>query len=220
MPIGRSAALLLCLSASVALPGCAGPGPTPEPGVSLAGSWKLNHAASDDPQKILDKWRVEAFRMIARAQAAQGNAPPPIPGADTGGAHLGPRPDPLLHSPMAHIVNLLIARGDVLVVRQSPEEIVFDYGATRRSFTPGGHSVVSAEGGVADQTSGWKGKEYRINIKPQNGPQVTETYGLAPGGKQLIDQVHIAPAEFPSVTIKRVYDAAEETPQHQLPVSD
>ena len=71
---------------------------------------------------------------------------------------------------------------------------------------PGAHSVVSAEGGVGDQTSGWDGKQYVVRIKPQNGPAVTDSYSAvgrwqAPGGEPAVAQY-----ELPAVTINRIYD--------------
>jgi hypothetical protein len=118
---------------------------------------------------------------------------------------------------MAHIVQSLLERGDHLTVVQKPDEMVFDFGGQRRSFTPGAHSVVSAEGGVGDQTSGWHNKSYVISIRPQNGPSVTETFGLSPDGKQLLETLHIDQYELPfAVDVKRTYDRTTETGPRQL----
>lgn len=201
--------------------------------VSLAGTWKLNHAASDDPQKVLAKMREEANKLIKRQMAEVAartgitpqdpDAPPPAAaGAPPGGAG-GPAPrhgDPLRRSPMAAIVHALMERGDFLAIHQSASEIVFDYATVRRSFTPGAHSVVSAEGGVGDQMSGWHDRSYVIQIRPQNGPEVTETYALSPDGKQLLDTVAIAASELPAVHIRRVYDPTTETAPRNLPATD
>jgi len=121
---------------------------------------------------------------------------------------------------MAHIIEAAVARVDFLTIRQSPSEFVLDYGATRRTFTPGLHSVVSAEGGVGDQTSGWKGREYVIDIREQTGPEVTESYGLSEDGKHLVQKLHIGEAELPAVTLTRVYDPTNETAPHQVPTND
>ena len=53
MPTVRATLLLLCIAV---LPGCTGPRLEAEapPGVNLAGAWKLDHSASDDPLKLLD----------------------------------------------------------------------------------------------------------------------------------------------------------------------
>jgi hypothetical protein len=232
----RAGALLSC-AAAVALCGCGGSSfsaDTPA-SVSLAGSWKLNHAASDDPQKVLAKMRDQATKLIKRQQAeiaartgsvppdVMGDAQPPEGGpahagtAGQAGAHHG---DPLRRSAMASVIHTMMDRGDYLTVHQSPTEFVLDYGTSRRSFTPGQHSVVSAEGGVGDQNAGWHHKAFVIRVKPQNGPEVTESYALSADGKQLIETLNIASAELPAEGLKRVYDPTTEAAPRQLPTTD
>lgn len=234
MPTVRATGVLL--SALALLPGCAGPRLAEQPpsGVNLAGAWKLDHGASDDPQKILDHMRAQAEKIMGRpAQPvlnvpAHGGRPGQLPAQtqDTGNDVFsqppapGPHIDPLQRSPMAHIIMKSVSRGDFLTVRQSPDEFVLDYGTSRRTFKPGQHSVVSAEGGVGDQTSGWKGHEYVIEVKAQLGPPITEEYGLSPDGKQLVEKLHIGSAELPAVSLTRVYRPTEESAPHQLPTSD
>jgi hypothetical protein len=233
----RATGVLLC--AAALLPGCAGPQVAEQApaGVNLAGTWKLDHGASDDPQKTLEHMRAEALKIIGhppqpvltvpphggrQGKPSQTPAESPETGADvfTQPAAPGPHFDPLQHSPMAHIIMDTVARGDFLTVRQSPDEFVLDYGGSRRRYTPGQHSVVSAEGGVGDQTSGWKGRDYVIVVQPQLGPKVTESYGLSPDGKQLIETLHIGSAELPAVTLTRVYRPTDESAPHQLPTND
>jgi hypothetical protein len=237
MAIVRAGALLAC-AAAAALYGCAGLSADTPGSVSLAGNWQLNHAASDDPQKVLAKMRDQANKIIKRQQAemeartgstppdVMGDGPPPDGGAAHGGGGQGGpqggthRGDPLRRSPMAAVIRNMIERGDFLTVHQSPTEFVLDYGTTRRSFTPGQHSVVSAEGGVGDQTAGWHGKSFVIKVKPQNGPEMSETYALSADGKQLIQTLNIASAELPAEGIRRVYDPASETAPRQLPTTE
>ena len=234
MPTGRATLVLLC---SALLAGCAGARLAADapPGVNLAGAWKLDHSASDDPQKILEHMRAEAIKILGRPQQpvltmpAHGGRPGQTPaqnpdnGPDTvlaqpaaPGLHF----DPLRRSPMAHVIATTVARGDFLTVRQGPGEFVLDYGSSRRTFTPGQHSVVSAEGGVGDQTSGWKGRDYVIEVKAQNGPLVTEEYGLSPDGKELLAKLHIGSGELPAVSLTRVYRPTDESAPHQLPNND
>jgi hypothetical protein len=235
MPIVRAAGVLMC---AAALSGCATQlAAEPPPGVSLAGAWKIDHGAGDDPQKVLDQMRAQAYKILAQRQSQP--APMPRPGPREGGpaapapdqsgsedlapvaaAPGGHRPDPLLRSPMAHIIMDSMARGDFLTIRQGPGEFVLDYGTLQRRFTPGALSVVSAEGGVGDQTSGWDGHSYVIRVKPQLGPDVTEEYSLSPDGKQLLTKLHIAAEELPAVTLNRVYVPTGEAAPHQLPNND
>jgi hypothetical protein len=238
-------AALLAACAAVTLSACADAPKAENPaGVMLAGNWKLDHGASDDPQVVIAKMRTEAQKILRRqaAQAAAAaDAIPPRGGAGRGGVgtqapdvnpalgsddptvagpHGAQRPDPLQHSPMMHILSQVIARGDYLSVVQSSNELTLDFGITQRSYTPGGRSVVSAEMGVADQTSGWDGREYVINIRAQLGPNVLERLSLSADGTRLIDKVHIGPAELPAVELTRVYRRTAEPAPRAVPTND
>ncbi|HXY95627.1 MAG TPA: hypothetical protein VEH00_01555 [Steroidobacteraceae bacterium] len=223
------ASLLAC--ALTALTGCAaGPKAETPVGVSLAGTWRLNRAASDDPQVVIAKMRAQALKIVARASAAQDETPRGGAGgrgaggaqtSDTnpaltpdespgGNGHGARRPDPLQYSPMMHALSAVLARGEFLTVRQSSEQLVFDYGTTARSFTPGARSVVSAEMGVADQVSGWEGRAYAIYIKAQLGPNIVDRYELSADGQRLSEKLRIGPAELPAVTLTRVYERTTE----------
>ena len=236
MPMDRAPRLLLCAAAAV-VAGCSGNSLSPDPpAVTLAGAWKLDHAASDDPQKLLERMRAEAYKRMSRrivssaprpntrAGNVRGQQPEDQPteqDAILPPAAAGPgRPDPLQRSPMAHVILARIARGDFLTVQQGPGKFVLDYGNSQRSFTPGERSVVSAEGGVGDQTSGWKGREYIISLRAQSGPDVTERYGLAADGKHLVEKMHIGAEELSAVDLTRVYDPADETAPRQRPNTD
>jgi hypothetical protein len=218
MPTVRAAAGVLLCVAALAASGCAtGPGEETPAGVNLAGTWKLDAGASDDPQKILAQMRAEALKLMNRQLQARGQEPLP----HNGNRGEGPgQADLLQHSPMAHVIMESVARGDILTIRQRPSEFVLDYGTSQRTFTPGAHSVVSAEGGVGDQSSGWKGHEYVIEIKAQSGPAVTESYGLSADGKHLMEKLHIASWELPAVTLTRVYDPTTEIAPRHIPNTD
>jgi hypothetical protein len=255
MPMLRAPVSLVCaaLFGAALLTGCLGARLSPETptGVRLQGVWKLNRAASDDPQKTIDALHAEALKKIRRAM----NAPPPSPTGGPGGGgqrgrggrggrggqgsqggegpvdqqtqddlqlaqQPGPGTDPLRNSPTMHLLRDVLQRSDYLTIRQSIDQMAFDYGTTVRSYTPGGHSVVSSENGVADQTSGWKGREYAINIKPQLGPVLFEEYGLSPDGKQLIVKTHIGPFELQKVNLTRVYDATGAIVPNSRPSTD
>jgi hypothetical protein len=241
-----SKSLVGALLMPVALAGCFGAHFAPETpkGVELQGVWKLNRAASDDPQKAIDMLREEALKKLRRAM----NAPPPSQSGDQNGgggggrrrggggnggsvgnagvseqptqdelrAAQGPGMDPLRNSPTMHELRTILQRSDYLTILQSPEQVAFDYGNTKRSYTPGGHSVVSSENGVADQNTGWSGKGYVVNIKPQLGPAVVEEYQLSPDGKQLIVKSHIGPFELSKVNLTRVYDATGAVVPHSI----
>ncbi len=105
-----------------------------------------------------------------------------------------------------------------MTIEQSPDRFVIVRGDSRRSYTPGGHSVVSVEDGVADQTSGWKGREYLIDVKPQVGPHLTERFGLTADGR-LIEKVSLSEAGLPDLEFTRMYERGE-APTRSLPTSN
>lgn len=232
---GNHAAKVLCLLLAASLAGCIGAqlAAAPAPGASLAGAWKLNPATSDDPQKVIERMRAEAIQRMGR-QGQQVTVPQP--GVHGGRGRAGrtdttdatqqevPEPgrhlDPLRNSQMMHVLAAALARGDFLTVRSSAGEIVFDYGTSVRSFNPGVHSVVSAEGGVGDQVSGWSGHDYVITVRAQMGPDIAEHYSLSADGRHLIEKLRIGPAELPVVNLTRVYDPTSETAPRQLPNND
>jgi hypothetical protein len=79
---------------------------------------------------------------------------------------------------------------------------------------------VSAAWGVADQSSGWKGKEFVIQVKPQTGVASVEKYSLADDGKRLIEELHLGGGDFPSVKLKRVYDHTDRPLPRALPTNE
>jgi hypothetical protein len=113
-----------------------------------------------------------------------------------------------------------LARAESLTIRQEPDRFTLDYGSAVRSFTPGGVSVVSAAWGVADQSSGWKGREFVIEVKPQMGVATVESFSLADDGKHLVEQLRMGGGEFPTVKLKRVYDRADHPVPRDVPTSD
>ena len=112
-------------------------------------------------------------------------------------------------------------RNEVLAIKQLPDSFVIDYGTSVRRLTPGGRSVVSVPGGVGDQSTGWKGKEYVVQIRSQVGPDVTEQYSLSQkSGKQLIVKVRLSGWSFPNVELTRVYDPAGAAEPRSFPSID
>ena len=95
--------------------------------------------------------------------------------------------------------------GESVVIEQSTDRFMVARGDFRRTYTPGGHSVVSVAEGVADQTSGWKGREYVIDVRPQVGAHLTERYGLTADG-QLIEKIWLGADGLPKLEFTRVYE--------------
>lgn len=192
--------------------GCTGAGSlSPDaPGrVDLTGTWRLDRALSDDPEKIyariLQQRAARYAELVgesAHAQGGQAGAPDadspqsPEMQAAAASSHLNPYDMGVFGT---------IPRGDVLSIRQSPSEMYISDGTSDRAFTPGAKSVVSVPEGVADQHSGWKSGAYVIDVRAQAGPETIERYRLSKDGQQLLAEIESHGGNMPTMNIKRVY---------------
>jgi len=128
--------------------------------------------------------------------------------------------DAYTHSTVMKMLQADLARAESLTIRQAPDQFTLDYGSAVRSFTPGVVSVVSAAWGVADQSSGWKGREYVIHVKPQMGVASVESFSLADDGKHLVEELRLGGGEFPGVKLKRIYTRADHPIPREAPTND
>jgi hypothetical protein len=234
MLIVRAREITLGIIMSVALAGCGGVSrldANPAKEVDLSGNWVLDHAASEDPKPVLEKLRPKpvSHRWDAPPDDGTGDdtGPPQGGGQQGGGGQRGggrsrrgggqQQPDvsyrnnndAYTHTTVLKLLMADLARADNITIRQQPDQFSLDYGSAVRNFTPGAVSVVSAAWGVADQSSGWKGKEFVIHVRPQEGVASVEKFSLAPDGKHLLEQLELGGGEFPAVKLKRVYDHSD-----------
>jgi hypothetical protein len=253
----RSLTRLLALPTAIllmaSLVSCGGPRVVPDApvGVDLAGQWRLNRQASEDPRALIAKLQEKVAKQFRRGldddlyrdgpdsepgtstgsgPAGRGSSDAPGGGADARGARSsdqgGPpdggwrsrtNPNSFLRVRYdAALGSRLI--GDGLTIEQSPDRFAITRGDWRRSYTPGVHSVVSVADGVADQTSGWQGREYVIDVNPQVGPHLIERYALSADG-QLIEKVTLSESGLPKLEFTRVYERGVAPPR-DLPTSN
>jgi hypothetical protein len=246
MPIVRAREITLAAVASVALAGCGSVSrleSNPSKSVDLSGSWVLDRAASDDPKPILEKLRPKPpGRRDMPPDDGTGDESGPPDGRQGGGQQGGGRGggrsrrggggqeqpqmayrnnnDAYTHTTVIKILMADLARAENLTIRQAADRFSLDYGSSVRTFTPGAVSVVSAAWGVADQSSGWKGKEFVIQVKPQMGVASIEKFTLADDGKRLIEELHLGGGDFPAVKLKRVYDHTDRPLPRALPTNE
>lgn len=210
----RAAVLAVAMgtAAALGLAGCTslGGGSAEAPAnVNLAGTWKLDPQRSTDSRKALADITKTARHETERARQRANNPRFDLEGTD---AALLAQPR-MVFAPDLTLQRNLLAKGDWLKIEQRPDELVISNGETSRSYVPGERSVVSVPGGVADQRSGWKKREYWISLKPQVGPSATETFKLSPDGKQLIENIDIGrDGRVPGVKVTRVYVPTQEPP--------
>jgi hypothetical protein len=197
--------------------------------VDLAGSWQLDRNASQDPQALIAEIQQKAVKRMRGNYAdmdiepgeagprgpepgGPGGARPPEAGAAAAGGFYGRRG--LGGLIRKRYTDALGARlnGDSLTIEQSATRFVIERTESRRIYTPGGRSVVSVADGVADQSTGWKGREYVIDVRPQVGPRLTERYGLTADGK-LTEKISLSGDELPKLEFTRVYTRAPAAPR-------
>jgi hypothetical protein len=241
MSMVRAREIALAAVASVALAGCGSVGrfdPNPDHIVDLSGSWTLDRTLSDDPKPIMEKLRPKPVPHRWDTPPDDGlgdDSGPPQGGGQQGGGQRGSRRggsqgqpqmayrnnnDAYTHSTVMRMLQADLARAESLTIRQAPDRFTLDYGSAVRNFTPGAVSVVSAAWGVADQSSGWKGREFIIQVKPQMGVATVESFSLVDDGKHLVEELHMGGGDFPAVKLKRVYDRADHPVPRDVPTND
>jgi hypothetical protein len=243
MSIVRAREIALAAVASAALAGCGSVGrfdPNPDHSVDLSGSWTLDHVLSDDTKPIIEKLRPKPVNhrwdMPPDDGLGDDSGPPQGQGGgQQGGGQRGSRRggsqgqpqmayrnnnDAYTHSTVMRMLQADLARAESLTIRQAPDRFTLDYGSAVRNFTPGAVSVVSAAWGVADQSSGWKGREFVIQVKPQMGVATVESFSLVDDGKHLVEELHMGGGDFPAVKLKRVYDRADHPVPRDVPTND
>jgi hypothetical protein len=205
----------------------------PPPNYSLAGVWELNPALSSDPDKVLAAVQPKPKSGPGSGKGpGQGPAPEVIndpttdlPPIDTTAGHEGQAiyrsygaNDRNAYRPPLDFQNNALLGGQWLKIRQTETEVSIANAATNRSFTPGERSVVSVPSGVADQVAGWSGRDFLIQVRPQIGPEVQETYTLSADGKQLLVKIDVASeGRNRAMKVTRVYDRSSKDPAELRP---
>jgi hypothetical protein len=205
----------------------------PPPNYSIAGVWELNPALSSDENKVLASLQPKPRGGAKGPGNGQGSGPedkpapevindpttdlPPID-LSNGGRNPGGNGDyernerNLYRPPLDFQINALLG-GEWLKIRQTDTEMSIVNAATSRSYTPGERSVVSVTSGVADQVSGWSGRDYVIRMNPQIGPSVQETYTLAADGRQLLVKIEVgSEGRNKAIKVTRIYDRSSRNP--------
>jgi hypothetical protein len=66
---------------------------------------------------------------------------------------------------------------------------------------------------VADQLTGWSGRDYMVYLTPQIGPAVKESYTLSPDGRQLLVKIEVgSEGKNKAMTVTRTYDRSTRDP--------
>ncbi|MGH8150960.1 MAG: hypothetical protein ACRETB_13440 [Steroidobacteraceae bacterium] len=199
------------------------------PGVNLSGKWKLDTRLSTDTRAAL-------ARIVPRRRAKQhpeeenvglgqmqGGQPGRGPGRGSPDRQQGAPASGTGEFAMPVDTSLqrsLVSGGDYLEIEQRPDGIAISNGDTTHDYVADEKAVVSIPEGVADRRSGWKGKEFRIVLRPELGPRATIRFRLDDSGKRLIETIEVASdGQVRRLEITRVYEPTNEV-QTLLPVGN
>jgi hypothetical protein len=126
-------------------------------------------------------------------------------GGGGGDATPGGSPDDGMRETMRH----LDEPPETLTIKQ--EEGAFlvgdDSGQIRRLYPDG--RAAKTDSGEGQVKTRWQGDELVTETIPARGPQLRETFALAPDGRRLFVTTHFEPHGGSAVDVRRVYDAAE-----------
>jgi hypothetical protein len=155
--------------------------------VDLSGVWKLDAAASDDPQRMLDerlakerelrqRWRRQEESMRPRG------APPDLESSQEQAA---PRRRPWQQRRYENLRKML-AISDTLTISQSGTSVDIVSAVETRRVQAGSRTQVSMpEGQLADSSVGWDGEWFVIERTVRKGPRAVEKYRIVKKTGQL-----------------------------------
>lgn len=198
------------------------PAPTPE---NLAGCWKLNPERSDDARQ----------KMREAMDGMRGGRPPMGPGGGGAGGRGGPggggyggggrggpggmgrRPGGG-GDPREAVRPLFEAPVELAITPTESEVVILEKDGRMRTLHPDGQKY-KAEGGSAEVKTRWEAGKLLVETKTERGAKVTETFDVAPDRSQMIVTLRLECSPMPTVTIKRVYEPAEEAERPEAPPS-
>jgi hypothetical protein len=182
----------------------------------LSGRWVFNRELSDDA-------REKMREGVARGGGPGGGRPPGGGGGmggpggsggmggPGGGGRMGPPPggmdgddDP------RESMRAIVEPAEELAIAQTGTEIAVDetFGRTRR-LHPDGRKY-KTDNGTSEIKTSWKEGKLLVETKRARGGSVVETWELVRDGSRIIVNVKIAGGFGPGLSLKRVYDRAED----------
>jgi hypothetical protein len=172
---------------------------------SLCGEWRLDTAASDRPEQLLDV----AFQQFKEPKLRRSH----IPNTDNIEA-LGKAADEEALGPILDRPRSRELREELLLVVEQPRSLTITAdaddiriagdGASRRSLTPGEHSSRVDRYGSARIDSRWRGSQLAVTEKYDRRNQQETTYSLGSDATLRVQQV-IARRGLPRITLRSVY---------------
>jgi hypothetical protein len=101
-----------------------------------------------------------------------------------------------------------LAQPAMVSIKQTAHDLNLVADGSPTLYEYGEKVVASVQGGVAERNSGWKGDDFVVKYKVQDGPQATRSYELADGGKQLLVTTQVEGDHMPKLEYRTVYERA------------
>ncbi len=222
---------------AIALSGCASDrlADTAPAGVRLGGNWALDPAASDDTGRVVERLQAQIDRALhprrrnapAGEYAAARRRGPGQPGDSGEASESAERTRPSAPArpaggprAAAALVQEFLANvpGSYLSITVAPGSFNVVSENASQQYAPGVQTAVELGQFSAEQICGWKDRKFVIDTRPQLGPALTQSYGLAPDGK-LVVTVRLDGAGINAAVTLR-YERTRQTPAAVLPTSD
>lgn len=190
------------------VPAALGParaGTAPPACASLCGEWRLDPAASDRPEQLLDT----AFQQFREPKLRRTH----IPNTDNIEA-LGKAADeealgPILDRPRSRELREELQRviqqpRKLTIGAEADDILIAGEGTARQGVTPGEHSSRVDRYGSARIDTRWRGALLAVSEKYDRRNQQETTYSVASDGALRVSQV-IARSGLPRISVRSVY---------------
>lgn len=208
-------------------------------GVRLSGNWALDPAASEDIAQALAHLRAQiaklarerpahasgSFSEIARPRrrnrGEQGGEAGEDSGSETsqeGGT--GAQIAAGLTGPPGAIVQEFLSNipGNDLNIAVTAGSLTITSANSSRQYATGVQTAVEFGSVSAEQISGWRGRRYVIDTQPQWGPDLSQSYSVAPDGTLTVTLT--LRGKGINATLTRRYRRTQRAPVALLPTSD
>jgi hypothetical protein len=208
----------------------------------LAGNWQLDATHSEPIDAAVQQLQAQlrararkALRSLKHAEARAQAEPTPSSGGDRDAegsstqVHAGGRtveePGVEVSAPMfgAAWVRELIGHvpvGSVLSLSLSPGEFSLTSATGVQQCSLGIPTVIAfGPHDTANQSCGWRGHAFVIELQPLLGPKLSEQFAIAPGG-ELVMTLHLSGHGVNVSLVRRYRRTVHAPPQTLLPTSD
>jgi hypothetical protein len=208
--------LWFALAVTATLVACGTLSTKPPRAANLTGDWKLDQSLSEDPRGVMRAQHQSqhggGMRHGGWGGGMGGGGMPGGGGMHGGGMHGGHQSGgasqggagPGHGGPLSDF----LAQPAMVSIKQTARDLNLVADGSPTLYAYGEKVVASVQGGVAERNSGWKGDDFVVKYKVQDGPAATRSYEVADGGKQLLVTTQVEGDRMPKLEYRTVYERA------------